>query len=243
MKSHRQCSPPHDETKLILDHIDIVKEVLGRLSMRFPRHVDREDLWSAGAVGLVEAAGRFEPSRGIAFAAYARVRVAGAMIDATRKRDWAPRSLRRDAREIEASTNDFRHGAGREPTDDELARRLGITATALAKTRADAASSMVWSLDRATIEGTAPEDDVIDLTVGHDPEKEALRRETIEMLRDAVEHLPPRSRDIVRRYYLEGDRLQDIAADTGVSAARVSQLRAEAISALRSLFREYAAVA
>ena len=89
---------------LIHDNIDLIGRVVQRVASMYPRHVDRQELWNAGALGLVEAARRFDPDAGIPFERYASIRVRGAIIDSTRTRDWASRSVRRRYRELFAST-------------------------------------------------------------------------------------------------------------------------------------------
>ena len=80
---------PHQNTaaRLVVENLAMVQHIVSRLSSRYPRHVDRNDLWNAGALGLVEAAGRFDETLGIPFARYAAIRVRGAIIDSTRSRD------------------------------------------------------------------------------------------------------------------------------------------------------------
>ena len=87
-----QGSPTQESDALIQEHIDLVGRVVSRVTSMYPRHVDRQELWNAGALGLVEAARRFDPDAGIPFERYASIRIRGAIIDSTRTRDWASRS-------------------------------------------------------------------------------------------------------------------------------------------------------
>ena len=80
---------------LVKRHLYLVDEVVGRLAAGFPRHVDRDDLWSAGALGLVDAAARYDARTEVPFVSYATVRIRGSAIDSTRRRDWTARSVRR----------------------------------------------------------------------------------------------------------------------------------------------------
>ncbi|HEX9317086.1 MAG TPA: sigma factor, partial [Actinomycetota bacterium] len=77
---------------LILDHLDLVQHAVNQVSSRYPSHVDRAELWNAGALGLVEAAARFREEAGVPFPRYAATRIKGAIIDSTRQRDWAGRA-------------------------------------------------------------------------------------------------------------------------------------------------------
>ena len=82
---------PTAADQLVVDHLGLVQHIVSSLSSRYPRHVDRNDLWNAGALGLVEASKRYDETVGIPFARYAAIRVRGAIIDSTRSRDWATR--------------------------------------------------------------------------------------------------------------------------------------------------------
>ena len=144
-------SAPDEVNDLISAHLDLVGQVLARVSARYPRHVDRQELWNAGALGLVEAAQRYDASTSIPFERYAAIRIRGAIIDSTRSRDWASRSVRRRYRDVEAASNDFTERHGRTPDRDELSKQLGVDPKELDQIRARSASSMLLSLDSETV--------------------------------------------------------------------------------------------
>ena len=75
--------------ELVTEHLPLVDQVVARVSARFPRHVDRDELRNAGRLGLVEAARRYDPSTEVPFDRYAAIRIRGAILDSTRSRDWA----------------------------------------------------------------------------------------------------------------------------------------------------------
>lgn len=81
-------------TRLIEDNLELVNHIVFQVAVHFPRHVDRDDLARAGALGLVEAAQRFDESKGVPFQRFAAQRIRGSIIDAVRAADWAPRSVR-----------------------------------------------------------------------------------------------------------------------------------------------------
>ena len=87
-----------DTSALIEANLPLVHHVVLQVAGHFPRHVDRQELARAGALGLVEAAQRFDPSRGVPFDRFAARRIRGAILDAVRAVDWAPRSVRAQAR-------------------------------------------------------------------------------------------------------------------------------------------------
>src|SRR5262249_17351457 len=90
---------------LVLENLPIVSMVVQRLAPKLPRSIDRDDVRSAGILGLIDAATRFDPMRSVRFRTYAEVRVRGAVLDYLRSLSWAPRGLHQKAREIEAARN------------------------------------------------------------------------------------------------------------------------------------------
>jgi RNA polymerase sigma factor for flagellar operon FliA len=239
--AHPTSSTDRQVEQLVSDHLYLVQHIVHELAVRYPRHVDRQELWSAGAMGLVEAARRFEAESEVPFAHYARRRIRGAILDSTRQRDWATRAVRRDQRELDQAAAAIQGVTAREATDEELADRLGVAPDEVARRRAAAHRGTVLHLDQpagsedgvGTLADTLASD-----TVDGSPEGSLEQRELLGALRTAVRFLNDVQRDVVERYYLHGERLRDIADDLGVTEARVSQLRAEAVRALQSYLAE-----
>src|SRR4051794_40452591 len=116
---------------LIEQHLPLVKHIVFQVAVHFPRHVDRDELARAGALGLVEAARRYDESRGVPFDRFAAQRIRGAILDAVRAADWAPRSIRTLARKLETVEQRLASELGRVPSAREMATALGMTADEL----------------------------------------------------------------------------------------------------------------
>lgn len=227
----------HVTNDLVRENLDLVGRTVAKVSARYPRHVDREELWNAGALGLVEAARRFNPDSGIPFERYAAIRIRGAIIDSTRTRDWASRSVRRRYREMEETSSSLRDTTGREPDRATLAKALGVTLEELEKTQAQSAASMLLYLDHQRPEDSVSlRDTIVDQDTSVQPEAALEQREMLGTLRNAVTGLPETHAEVIERYYFNGEMLQDIAKDLGVTQARVSQIRSEALTSLRAWF-------
>src|SRR4051794_11426471 len=112
--------------RLILTYAPLVKYVAGRLGSGLPAHVDEGDLVSYGLLGLIGAIERFDPDRDIKFETYAIARIKGSIIDELRSMDWVPRSVRARARDIERTIAGLEAKLGRAPTDEEIAKQLGM---------------------------------------------------------------------------------------------------------------------
>jgi RNA polymerase sigma factor FliA len=225
------------QNNLVTETLDLVGHIVSEVAARYPRHVDRAELWNAGALGLVESSRRYDPESGIPFARYAAIRIRGAIIDSTRTRDWASRSVRRRLREIQDVHTGLEEQNGRPPSSNEIAGFLGISTDELHARQAHAATSTLLHLDQPT-EGE--ESTLVD-RVEEDrteilPDAALEQRELRGSLVEAVRHLPGVQGEVISRYYLEGELLQDIADDLGLTEARVSQIRSEALMAMRSFF-------
>src|SRR5512145_3527359 len=113
--------------RLILTYAPLVKYVAGRLGSGLPAHVDEGDLVSYGLLGLIGAIERYDPDREIKFETYAIARIKGAIIDELRALDWVPRSVRARARDIERAIATLEAKLHRPPSDEEIAKQVGIT--------------------------------------------------------------------------------------------------------------------
>src|SRR5580698_11041254 len=116
------------ENNIVEQYLPLVKAVVGRLAMILPSHVNSDDLYSAGLVGLLNAVRRFNPGTGASFEHYARVRIRGAVFDELRRLDWVPRSVHDKAKKVEQTMHELAQRRGSIPTDDEMADALGLSA-------------------------------------------------------------------------------------------------------------------
>lgn len=230
-------TPMTDEAKALVErNLPLVGQVVRSVSAHYPRHADRDELMQAAALGLVEAACRFDASRGVPFERWASLRIRGAVVDAVRERDIAPRGLRSAAREVEETRAVLARENGRTPTNEELARRVGMSEPELNSLLGRAHSSVVLSLDAPVSTSTGAEESLgaslLD-AAALQPVELLEQREQTAYLRDALSCLPERLRTIVSGYFLEGRTSAELAAELGVTESRVSQLRSEALLLMR----------
>ena len=221
--------------ELIEQNLPLVRHVVFQVAVNFPRHVDREELATAGALGLVEAARRYDESRGVPFDRFAAQRIRGAILDAVRAADWAPRSVRNLARRLESIEQRLASNLGRMPVAEETAEALGVSQAELRRLQDKIFRSVVLALEYDVNDG---EEDLTLVEVLTDesmlePSEELENRELHAYLRDAVHLLPERHRIVVVGYFLDGRKSQDLATFLGVTESRISQLRSEALEMLR----------
>jgi RNA polymerase sigma factor for flagellar operon FliA len=214
---------------LITRHIPVVTHIVRETLGRGPSHVNRDDLTSAGLAALVQASKSFDAERGVPFARYAATRVRGAILDELRGIDWASRSVRRRARDLDATRAQLAGILGRNPSPQEVADAVGMTMAEIAQNEDDIARAQVLSLQGAqdaSLEDMLP-------SGGPTPEQLVEHRERLTYLVEAVAELPERLRIVVSEYFLEERPMAEIAAELGVTESRVSQMRAEALVLLR----------
>src|SRR5438132_13716939 len=92
-KGAREMGEKTDRAALIEQNLGLVNHVVLQVAVRFPRYVDRQELARAGALGLVEAARRYDETRGVPFDRFAARRIRGAILDSVRSSVWAPLSV------------------------------------------------------------------------------------------------------------------------------------------------------
>jgi RNA polymerase sigma factor for flagellar operon FliA len=204
--------------------------VVSEVAHRVPSHVSRNDLVSAGMLGLAQAARSYDPERGIAFDRFASTRIRGALLDELRGRDWASRSVRARARGLQAANDELMNKLGRTPTLEEVAQMLDVSTETVHKLVDDVHRATVLNYDSLVLEGDAES-----FIAGDDagPEEAILDREKKAYLIDAVHALPERLQRVVTGYFFEERSMQSLADELGVSESRISQLRAEALLLLK----------
>jgi RNA polymerase sigma factor for flagellar operon FliA len=225
--------------RLILTYAPLVKFVAGRVGASLPAHVDEQDLVSYGLLGLIGAIERYDPGREIKFETFAMARIRGAIIDELRSLDWVPRSVRTRARQIERAIGTLEKELMRAPTDEEIAKKLGLTDDELEESLHEISRSSVAALDELWSPSGSGGDqialiDTIEDESGPDPEMSLEQSEVKEALAEAISILPEREKLVVTLYYYEELTLREIGEVLGVTESRVSQLHTKAILRLKA---------
>ena len=228
--------------RLILHYAPLVKYVASRVATGLPASVEQADLVSYGMFGLIDALQKFEPGRGNKFETYAIPRIKGAIIDELRAMDWVPRSVRFKAREIEKAHSDLEAMLKRQPTEDEMAERLGISRSELHDVVSQISFVSVLALDEMVSVGADRGEQVslIDTLADKDldPTSGVESQETRGLLAAAINSLSEREKIVVTLYYFEGLTLAEIGEILGVTESRVCQIHTKAVGGLRGQLSE-----
>jgi RNA polymerase sigma factor FliA len=221
------------ENSRVVAHLPFVEQLARRVAATMPHSIDIGDLVQDGVIGLIDAAHRFDESRGIKFETFAERRIRGAMIDALRKDAW-PRGVRRQRRELEAAREQLRRELGCEPSLADLAAKMGSDEKRLGRTivriNAIESTSPLANADNHD-ESTLPA--ALIPSEPEQPDTAYEKSETKDRIRAAIESLPAREQKVIGLYYYQEATMKQIGAEIGVNESRVSQLHARAIKRLR----------
>ena len=216
--------------ELIVRHAELVKRIAYHLAGRLPPSVAVDDLIQAGMLGLMEAAANYTASRGASFETYAGIRIRGAMIDALRALDWAPRSVHRKARAAAAAVREVERSTGRGARDAEIAQQMGVSLEEYHSIVQNAASCRLASLDDETGAGAESQ---------ADPFRETADEQMRAALAKAIEALPERERLVMSLYYSDGLNLKEIGEVLKVTESRACQLHGQALVRLKARLADW----
>jgi RNA polymerase sigma factor for flagellar operon FliA len=229
-----------ERQRLLTEQMPQVRYIARRIHERLPRHVPFEDLVHAGVVGLIDALQKFDRNKQVQFGSYAKFRIRGAILDSLREMDWSPRDLRRQARRVEEAHDKLRLDFGRNPSEPELAKELGITLPDLQKLLGEISSLEIGSL-RVVSPEDGKEEDLCDYLSGsgeESPLAQFLKSEMRDMLTRAIEELPEKERQVLSLYYFEELTMKEVGLALGVGESRVSQIHSMAVVRLRARMSE-----
>lgn len=225
--------------KLLVEYSHLVKFISHRLSINLPASVDKNDLTSAGILGLIKAVETFEPERGFKFETYAAHKIRGSILDELRALDWVPRSVRQKARDLQRTYSKLENDLGRLPYDDEVCDSLGISIKEYEDILSDVAPVTIISLEESMPDRSSDSKelriiDTIEDPGSSNPLKELGFNEVKAILKDAIGNLPEKEKLVVALYHYEELTLKEIGVVLDITESRVSQIHSKAILKLRS---------
>jgi RNA polymerase sigma factor FliA len=228
-----------ERERLILEHLPQVRLIARRIHERLPESVNLDDLISTGTIGLIAAIDRFDPQHNVKLKTYAEYKIRGAILDSLRGLDWAPRQQRKRSKQIESAIASAEQRLHRAPSEEEIARELGLTLAEYHEWLVD-----IRGVNLGSLEAASPEDESRNLLkyISDDeenwPSRLLERSELQRLLADAIEKMPRTERLVISLYYHEELTLREIAKIVSLHESRVSQLKSQAILRLRSYLEE-----
>ncbi|MDY5102226.1 MAG: FliA/WhiG family RNA polymerase sigma factor [Agathobacter sp.] len=225
--------------QLIIEYAPLVKLVAGRLSMYLGHNVEYDDLVSYGIFGLIDAIDKFDLAKNVKFETYASLRIRGAILDQIRKMDWIPRTVRQRQRKMDEAIKQIEMRTGKNATDEELARELGLTEDELCNWQSQMKVTNVVSLNEFEENGPEPVIDTSNKSHFAQPEDVVEEAELKETLVAALDLLTEKERKVIELYYYEEMTLKEISKILEVSESRVSQLHTKGLLKMRKRMGSY----
>ena len=226
-----------DEKELIVRYLPIVRNVVDRIKLNVPAHVDADDLYSVGVTGLIAAVRKFDPNQGNTFASYAALRIRGAILDELRRMDWCPRRARARSRKLKNTINDVEQKLGRAATDAEVCAALGVTPREYEKWVEEAKPVTFIAIDQHA-DGEEGAGASLHELLADDTDKTGRdnleKAELVQLLTQRISELPDIPKKILAMYYFENMRLAEIATVFDLTESRICQIHAQTILGLRA---------
>ncbi len=224
---------------LVLRYVGLVKSIALQVRGVYSGFAQVDDIVNEGVLALVGAVDKFDPDKGIKFETFVSKRIRGAVIDLARRQDWVPRSVRRKAREIDQASVELYAELGRYPTDEEIAKRLGVTPEQYQEDLANSSLCNVLSLDAVFEDRDQGGMDVVDSGSASRPEDSLLRQELLDTLTEGITSLRENEQLVVSLYYKKNLSMKEIAQVMEVSEPRISQIHSRAIQKLKLYMKQY----
>ena len=227
-----------DKDKIVKDFIPKIKAWALRLSYTLPDFIERDELYSAGCLGLVESISRYDTSRNTSFVTYAEKRIKGAMLDTLRKTDHLPKHIRKNIKELEKTISDVGKKLGKNPTNADIVEYSTFSEKEVYDYLNLIETDSIISLDLNL--GENEKISLIELIKSYVPGPEATfeKNELIVLIGKEIDKLSKKERFVILLYYYEELTMREIGAILELTESRVSQMHTKAIKKITSKLRE-----
>jgi RNA polymerase sigma factor for flagellar operon FliA len=238
---HDQTSS-QTENALVERYLPLVCYAANRLAMTLPDHVNRDDLHSAGLVGLLHSLRNYDPATGTSFEGYARLRIRGAMLDELRRMDWVPRTVHEKSRKIQGVMGQLEQRLGRVPEEVEMAKAMKISISDYRELLDEIRPAQFICLDAVCTSAgdeTGSFYEVVANPNQADPVEEVSRMELKQVVFERLKELPEIQRKVLALYYGEDMHLREIAEVFGLTESRICQIHSQAILSIRAYVQRF----
>jgi len=228
-----------ERNALIEQHLELVRHCAYRIAERLPPGGPLvADLISEGILGLVEAIAAFDPDRGNQLATYALPRIRGKMLDSLRADDALSRKDRTREKNYRQARAEACDELGRQPTDEEIAERLGLSSDEFRKSWRAVVNAQKTPLELRQYDTQSQRQvvlrDLIPDQAGRPPETRLQKSHLLGLI---TQGLNQNERLLIILYYYEGLSMKEIGLTLGLSESRISQMHAIILDFLRERLR------
>ncbi len=223
--------------EIIREYAPLIKYIAQKIAARLPANIELDDLISAGAIGLMDAIDKYDPTRDNKFKTYAEFRVRGAILDELRSQDWVPRSIREKSKMLERAFSKIEHEKGRPATDEEVCEELSISIEEYHDLLSQVRSVSLLSYEDLNSFSRNDKRSALGLSENgrsSTPYSETNVANLKKLIADAIEELPEKQRLVLSLYYYEDLNLKEIGRVLEVTESRVSQLHTQAVIRLKA---------
>ena len=228
--------------ELVMRYVYIVRSIAIQMRDVYVSFAQIEDIVNEGVLVIMSALDKFDPEKNVKFETYISKRIKGMVIDMARKQDWIPRSVRKNARDIDEVTTKLYNELGRYPTPEEIAGHLNMSLEKYQEAQRKTALFNVLSLDLVLDDGGESKKTVYlpSKNENEQPELNCLKKEAGEVLAEGIRSLKENEQMVISLYYVEELNMKQIAEVMSISEPRVSQIHANAVKKLKTyLNKEY----
>lgn len=212
----------------------LVRREALKLQVRLPDFIELDDLIQAGAIGFLNAIDQFDASKGITMGTFFSYRIRWALIDELRERDWVPRRVRTNSKELAAVIGRLEQEKGRPATETEIASSMGVSLQDYHQMLQESNTGQICSLDELQEDMLCCAESAISDREDINPESHFLMEDLSRHVSEKITQLPERERLLLSLYYQKEMNMKEIAAVFGITETRVSQLHSQAVKRLRS---------
>lgn len=239
-QQYRESRSTEIRNEIVLQYTGLVKKIVLRFKGSYNNFGQMDDMVNQGMIALIDAVEKFDPGMGNKFETFATLKIRGTIIDFMRKQDWVPRSQRSLSKVLEETFGELYVELEREPTNEELSARMGISEANLQKIYQQRHNSIVLSYEEAINEKMMEVSPLITEERSDDsPEATVLQDELKTKLAEAIDQLKEKERLVVSLYYYENLKLKEIAEVLGVTESRVSQIHSQAMIKMKNRLSHY----
>lgn len=239
LRRYKETGDKALRNQIVLSYMNIVRYAAVSTRNMYAKYADSEDIINEATIALMSAIDSFSFEKKVKFETYASIRVRGAVIDFIRRQDIVPRNVRRFAKDYDTAYSELFSELNREPTDEEIAAKMGLTLAKFESYSAKAASAQTLSFEELVVNTGFDISDEVSEDGVWAAEASVHHEEKLKYLAKAIAALSDKERLVVTLYYYEKLKFSEIGEVLDVSESRVCQIHSKAVLKMKKSMSEY----